>query len=114
MGELLGAYPPKQGSKPPKLKHETINQLKFCQFLECQAPPHKPNPPYWKLSGDGSGLNNGVPQGSVLASLFFNIYTSDLPTTVSWKYAYADELAIINDVSESFLSSQSHKPFESE
>jgi len=23
----------------------TINQLRFCQFLECQAPPHKPKAP---------------------------------------------------------------------
>ena len=33
-------------------------------------------------------------QGSVLAPLLFNIYTSDLPITVSRKYAYADDLAI--------------------
>jgi len=34
--------------------------------------------------------------GSVLAPLLFNIYTSDLPTTVSRKYAYADDLAIMH------------------
>jgi len=37
-------------------------------------------------------LTNGVPQGSVLVLLLFNICTSDLPTTVSRKYA--DDLAI--------------------
>jgi len=30
----------------------------------------------------------------LLARLFFNIYISDLTTTVSRKYAYADDLAI--------------------
>jgi len=41
-------------------------------------------------------LNNGVPQGSVLVPLFFNIYISDLPNTISRKYTYADDLAIIH------------------
>jgi len=41
-------------------------------------------------------LSNGVLQGSVLAPLLFITYISDLPTTVSRKYAYADDLATMH------------------
>ena len=40
-------------------------------------------------------MKNGVPQGSVLSPMLFNIYISDLPETTSRKYGYADDLAII-------------------
>ena len=40
-------------------------------------------------------FKNGVPQVSVFAPLLFNIYTCDLPSTISRKYAYADHLAIM-------------------
>ena len=40
-------------------------------------------------------LKNGVPQGSVLAPILFNIYIHDLPATTSRKYGYADDLAIL-------------------
>jgi len=40
-------------------------------------------------------IKNGVSQGSALAPLL-NIYISDLPTTVSRKYAYTDDLAIMH------------------
>src|SRR6195952_2869994 len=39
-------------------------------------------------------LNNGLPQGSVLSPLLFNVYTSDLPETTSRKFIYADDLAL--------------------
>lgn len=39
-------------------------------------------------------IKNGLPQGSVLAPLLFNLYTSDMPDTTSKKFGYADDLAI--------------------
>ena len=40
-------------------------------------------------------LKNGVPQGSVLAPLLFNLNTSDLPKTQSKTYIYADDIALM-------------------
>ena len=40
-------------------------------------------------------LKNGVPQESVLAPLFLNIYIYDMPSIISKKYAYTDNLAIL-------------------
>ena len=41
-------------------------------------------------------LRNGVSQESVLAPLLFNIYTYDLPSMISRKFAYADDLALLH------------------
>ena len=41
-------------------------------------------------------LKNGVTQGSVLAPLLFNIYTYVLPSMISRKFAYADDLALLH------------------
>ena len=39
-------------------------------------------------------LRNGLPQGSVLAPILFNIYTADFPHTNSGQYIYADDSAL--------------------
>lgn len=39
-------------------------------------------------------VRNGLPQGSVLAPLLFNLYISDVPETSSQKFAYADDMAL--------------------
>ena len=41
-------------------------------------------------------LVNGVPQGSVLSPILFNIYTHDIPQLVSEKYIYADDIALLH------------------
>ena len=40
-------------------------------------------------------LRNGIPQGSVIAPALFNLYTYDIPTTVSRKYIYAGDIAMM-------------------
>lgn len=54
--------------------------------------------PFQIITGDSKSktrhLNNGLPQGSVLAPLLFNLYISDMPPTVSKKFGYADDLAL--------------------
>ena len=41
-------------------------------------------------------FKNGVPQVSVLAPLLFNIYTYDLPSMISRKFVYADDLILLH------------------
>ena len=41
-------------------------------------------------------LKNNVPQESVLAPLLFNIYVYNLPSMISRKFAYADDLALLH------------------
>lgn len=54
-------------------------------------------------------LNNGLPQGSVLAPLLFSLYIADIPETTSRKFGYADDWALAVshkdlDITESILT----------
>lgn len=40
-------------------------------------------------------LNNGLPQGSGLSPLLFNLYTYDITLIDSGKYIYADDIALV-------------------
>jgi hypothetical protein len=43
-------------------------------------------------------LNNGLPQGSVLAPILFNLYMSDSPPTASKVFQYADDIVVTYQV----------------
>lgn len=42
-------------------------------------------------------LNDGLAQGSVLSPKLFNLYTGDMPNTVSRKILYADDKALVHE-----------------
>ena len=41
-------------------------------------------------------LRNGIPHGSVLVPLLFNIYMYNLPSKILKNFAYTDNLALLN------------------
>lgn len=41
-------------------------------------------------------IQNGLPQGSVLSPLLFNVYTADIVNTTSRKFTYADDVGLIS------------------
>jgi len=63
-----------------------------CIWLAIAASPL----PQEMANGAGYDALRTASHGSVLAFLLFNIYISDLPTIVSRKYAYTDNLAIMH------------------
>jgi len=70
-----------------------VVKMKFCHFSSLRIfflviPGKSTTGPSWKKSFRRPCLT--------VASLLFNIYISDLPTTVSRKYAYAGDLASIH------------------
>ena len=58
-------------------------------------------------------LKNGLPQGSVLAASFFNVYISDLPPTESLKFGYADDWTLATQ-SKTFSHLESTLPLDIE
>ena len=77
--------------------------LKVLRIVKCHSAMHLlssilSNRIFRACLGDQSSsvrtLKSGLLQGSILAPTLFNIYVSDMLTTISNKFAYADDLAL--------------------
>ena len=93
----------------PQSFFEALRKLRYCKLLRLFPDKHMVkmimelvrNRSFTLTTGDSKQsrlrrLKNGVPQGSVLAPLLFNIYMYDLPSMISRKFAYADDLALLH------------------
>ena len=74
---------------------KTIPDLKLVRFIMLLVQDRS----FFLVTSDGQRsrkrkLRNGLPQGSVLAPILFNIYISDMPPTTATKYLYADDSAL--------------------
>ena len=79
---------------------KTVNSIDFTQSSRLA----------WKTTGNDpksrlQRLKNGMSQGSVFASLLFNIYTYYPPdlSAISRKFAYGNDLAIMHSARDWFL-----------
>jgi len=60
-----GLNPPNKAPSPSNWNTKHVNQWSFCQFLTVKPPPEQTQspprrnvkPPYWNLSGEGSGCH---------------------------------------------------------
>lgn len=48
-----------------------------------------------EIHGKPRRLNDGLPQGSVLSPILFNLYIIDLSNTISRKFIYADDITLV-------------------
>ena len=74
---------------------QTIPDVKLVKFIMLMLQ----NRSFYVVTSSGARsrkrqLRNGLPQGSVLAPILFNVYIADYPPTTSSKYLYADDSAI--------------------
>ncbi|VVC28676.1 Reverse transcriptase domain [Cinara cedri] len=69
-------------SETVRLLKSMLSNRKFRVYLNGAKSPYK-------------YLQNGLPKGSVLSPLFFNIYTADLAMTEVRKFIYADNIALV-------------------
>jgi len=58
-----------------------LMERRFRVYMDNDASPWRPQ-------------RNGLPQGSVLAPILFNLYSNDLPVACVRKFIYADDICL--------------------